>query len=223
MQDKPTFTGGNKSFGAALNKTVEALWRHGLNPAGMPGWSESADGWVPPVQFEGGETTILPFDIIKVKPQPEENGPTMFTLHLPYVRKSNKYDVSELSVPITIEDFEIEGGEYWLVAKMLGPISTFITTPTITIEVIKEDDWESFPNAHKANESKPYAWTQSMIPIWKFLSEENKTDTSVFLLSVDDEKIYGQKFIGTSPQLVYTLAAIEAGDTARLRTVPELL
>lgn len=222
MQDKPTFTGGNKSFGAALNKTVEALWRHGLNPAGMPGWSESADGWVPPVQFEGGETTILPFDVIKVKPQPEEDGPIMFTLQLPYVRKSNKYDVEELSVPITIDDFEVKAGS-WVVAKMLGPIATFITTPTITIEVITEDAWTSFPNAHKANASAPYAWTESRIPLWQFLSEENKTDTSILLLSEDDEKIYGQKFIGTSPQLVYTLALVDVGDSDRLRTVPELL
>jgi hypothetical protein len=230
MQDKPTFTGGNKSFGAALNKTVESLWRHGLNPAGMPGWSESADGWVPPVQFEGGETTILPFDVIKVKPQPEEDGPTIFTLHLPYVRKSNKYDVSELSVPITIEDFEVEAGS-WLVAKMLGPIETFIETPEITIEVITEEllevAWESFPNAHEANPDEPYEWKESRIPLWQFLSEEDKTDTSVLLLTEDDEKnpgqklkIYGQKFIGTSPQLIYTLALATED---RLRTVPDLI
>jgi hypothetical protein len=218
MQDKPTFTGGNKSFGAALNRTIESLWRHGLNPAGMPGWSESADGWVPPVPLEGGETAILPFDIIKAKPQPE-NGPTMFTLHRPYVRKSNKYDVEELSVPITIDDFEVEAGS-WLVAKMLGPIATFITTPTITIEVITEGAWTSFPNAHKGNASAPYAWTESRIPLWQFLSEANKTDASVLILSEDDEKIYGQKFIGTSPQLIYTLA-LATGD--RLRTVPDLI
>jgi len=167
------------------------------------------------------EPTHIPFDVIRA-PIQGEDGPTMFTLHLPYVRKSNKYDVEELSVPITIDDFEVEAGS-WLVAKMLGPIATFIETPEITIEVITEDAWTSFPNAHKANASAPYAWTESRIPLWQFLSEEDKTDTSVLLLSEDDEKIYGQKFIGTSPQLVYTLAAIEAGDTDRLRTVPELL
>jgi hypothetical protein len=63
MQDKPTFTGGNKSFGAALNRTIESLWRHGLNPAGMPGWSESADGWVPPLGNRFGSMGKYGFEV----------------------------------------------------------------------------------------------------------------------------------------------------------------
>lgn len=218
MQDKPRFTGGNKSFGAALNRTIESLWRHGLNPAGMPGWSESADGWVPPVQLEGAVATLLPFDIVKAIPQPD-NPPPTFTLHLPFVRQSNKVNVGNLSIPITIADFEIEAGS-WLVATMTGPIGTFISSPAITIEVVSQSDWDGYPNAHLTDGSEPYDWTESRIPLWQFLSESNKTDSSVLLLTLDDVKTYGQKLIGPSPQLVYTLA-LTTGN--RLRTVPDLI
>jgi hypothetical protein len=60
-QEKPTFKGGNISIASALNRLANALWRHGVNPAGRPGWSESADGWVPPVVFEGGESSVFPW------------------------------------------------------------------------------------------------------------------------------------------------------------------
>jgi hypothetical protein len=217
MHDKPRFTGGNKSFGAALNRTIESLWRHGLNPAGMPGWSESADGWVPPPVFSEDGSSLVPFDIVKATLQPE-NPPPTFTLHLPFVRQSNKVNVGNLSVPITIDDFQIEAGS-WLVAKMVGPINTFIGSPAITIEVVT-GDWTGYPNAHKTSDESPYAWTESRIPLWQFLSESNKTASSVLLLTSDDVKTYGQKLIGPSPQLVYTLA-LTTGN--RLRTVPDLI
>lgn len=217
MQDKPTFTGGNKSFGAALNKLANALWRHGLNPAGMPGWSESADGWVPPPVFAADGSSLAPFDIVRAVPQPE-SGPPTFTLHLPFVRKSNKEDVDAFSVPITISDFEIDPGS-WLVAKMVGPIGDFIFAPTITIETTT-GDWTDYPNAHLIDEIEPYNWTESRIPLWQFLTEENKTDSSVLLSTVNDVNTYGQKLIGTSPQLIYTLAVAPEN---RLRTVPDLI
>lgn len=216
MQDKPTFTGGNKSICAALNKAVEALWRHGLNPAGMPGWSESADGWVPSM-FAADGSLLTAFDIVKASPQPE-SGPPTFTLHLPFVRKSNKENVGSLSVPITIADFEI-AADSWLVAKMVGPIATFISAPAITIEVAT-GDWSGYPNAHLTDETTPYNWTESRIPLWQFLTEENKTDSSVLLSTVNDVRTYGQKLIGSSPQLIYTLALATG---SRLRTVPDLI
>jgi hypothetical protein len=218
MQDKPTFTGGNKSFGAALNKTVEALWRHGLNPAGMPGWSESADGWVPPPVFAADGSALTAFDIVKASPQPE-SGPPTFTLHLPFVRKSNKENVGR-SIPslLLLLISRLTAGS-WLVAKMVGPIATFISAPAITIEVAT-GDWSGYPNAHLTDETTPYNWTESRIPLWQFLTEANKTDSSVLLSTINDVKTYGQKLIGTSPQLIYTLAVAPEN---RLRTVPDLI
>jgi len=44
----PRFKLGNKFFAAALNQVVAYARRHGVNPASRPGWSASADGWIPP-------------------------------------------------------------------------------------------------------------------------------------------------------------------------------
>lgn len=45
----PEFRKGNASIRNALNLIVEYSKKHGVNPAGLPGWSQSADGWVPPL------------------------------------------------------------------------------------------------------------------------------------------------------------------------------
>lgn len=44
----PKFSKGNKFFAKALNDVVSFARRHGVNPASRRGWSESADGWIPP-------------------------------------------------------------------------------------------------------------------------------------------------------------------------------
>lgn len=64
MATKPQpLKGGNASIRTAINERTEALWRHGVNPAGMPGWSETADGWKPPLAFGGGERSVFPWSI----------------------------------------------------------------------------------------------------------------------------------------------------------------
>lgn len=52
----PEFKKGNASIRHALSEVVEYARKHGVNPAGAPGWSVSADGWVPP----GGGTGQRP-------------------------------------------------------------------------------------------------------------------------------------------------------------------
>lgn len=42
------FNSGNKWFVSALNKLVQYARGHGVNPAGVPGWSWTIDGWMPP-------------------------------------------------------------------------------------------------------------------------------------------------------------------------------
>jgi hypothetical protein len=193
--------GGASIFGA--NGSFSVVSRQGAPESGV---LIDADGSAP-----------IAFDIVRAVPQPE-GGPPTFTLHLPFVRKSNKEDVDAFSVPITISDFEIDPGS-WLVAKMVGPIGDFIFSPAITIEMTT-GDWPDYPNAHLIDEAEPYNWTESRIPLWQFLTEANKTDSSVLLSTINDVKTYGQKLIGPSPQLVYTLAVAPEN---RLRTVPDLI
>lgn len=65
-QEKPVFKGGNLSIASALNRLANALWKHGVNPAGVPGWSETADGWKPPVVLSGGAQSVFPWTLNSV-------------------------------------------------------------------------------------------------------------------------------------------------------------
>jgi hypothetical protein len=135
MQDKPTFTGGNKSIGAALNKTVEALWRHGLNPAGMPGWSESADGWVPPPVFSDPAKLIFPWDLRVVSKEDSTVKIDCGTIIK---------DISDLRVGMTIanatDTFSPSAGDFAYI-KLNGAFSS----QSATLEV--GSDWVSDPSA----------------------------------------------------------------------------
>jgi hypothetical protein len=68
------FKSGNKWFVDALNKVVSYARGHGVNPAGVPGWSWTVDGWQPPRfrVIEGmGEAGFL------VKPSGEDGDITV--------------------------------------------------------------------------------------------------------------------------------------------------
>lgn len=45
---RPEFKSGNKWMVEALNLVAEYAQRTGVNPGGRPGWSETAQGWLPP-------------------------------------------------------------------------------------------------------------------------------------------------------------------------------
>lgn len=59
----PKFTSGNKAFQKALNEVVEYARKNGVNPAGRPGWSQSPDGWVPPLRGGAGCSGRAGFEV----------------------------------------------------------------------------------------------------------------------------------------------------------------
>ena len=64
MSDVPIeFKSGNKWFVDALNKLVKYARGHGVNPAGVPGWSWTVDGWQPP-RAKGGGDGLSRLDLI---------------------------------------------------------------------------------------------------------------------------------------------------------------
>jgi hypothetical protein len=54
MMKRPEFKSGNKWMVEALNLVAEYAQRTGVNPGGRPGWSETAQGWLPPKVGAGG-------------------------------------------------------------------------------------------------------------------------------------------------------------------------
>jgi hypothetical protein len=64
MSDKPPeFSSGNKWMVRALNSVVKFALVHGVNPAGIPGWSQTTDGWQPPRIRPGSVVGAEPWDI----------------------------------------------------------------------------------------------------------------------------------------------------------------
>jgi hypothetical protein len=71
-QTKPVFGNGNKSISAALNRLADAMWKHGVNPGGRPGWVETKDGWMPPLALSQPVTESR-WDLV---PDPDDTGET---------------------------------------------------------------------------------------------------------------------------------------------------
>ena len=205
----PVFSVGNKSFVQALNSIVEAARRHGVNPGGRSGWVSTDTGWMPPYIPPNQNKAKFPWDLILAQ---EEGG--MFSLRYPSVTFSRE-DI-EQEIEITNDTFTLADGD-WVVAKMEGPIDTFLETPTITIE--KVSTWDSFPSAYQFGDDPDYEWEFSRIPIHRveaFAEEDDKGDAIAV-----GEGIYATKLIGPYPTLAFTLATVPGG--SRTRVVPTFL
>jgi len=203
----PTFKNGNTSFANALNLLAAAAKKHGVNPGGRPGWVETENGWMPP-HIIGGGIGAFRWDL-KRAPDSEDE----WLLLNPSVTFSRE-DI-EQEVEITNDPFTLEDGD-WVVAKMQGPIATFLETPAITIE--KLSTWDGFPSAYKFG-ADPFAWEITRIPIHRveaFAEEDDKGDA----ISVG-EGIYATKLIGPNPTLAFTLATVP--NESRTRVVPTFL
>lgn len=203
----PKFKSGNTNFANALNAVVAAAKKHGVNPGGRPGWASTENGWLPPHIFSTS-TSSFRWDL-KRAPDSEDE----WILLNPSVTFSR--DNIEQEVTITNDPFTLEGG-FWVVAKMEGPIQTFLETPTITIESL--DTWDGFPSAYKFG-ADPFDWEITRIPLHyvEALAEDaDKKDA----IPVGDG-IYATKLIGPYPTLAFTLATVP--NQSRTRVVPTFL
>ena len=107
-------------------------------------------------------------------------------------------------VEINNSTFTISAGD-WIVAVMQGPIATFISNPTITIERVTT--WSGFPSAYKFGASPNYAWEFSRIPVLK--------------IEASGDQLLATKLVNNCPTLTFTLAAVPGA--SRTRVVPTFL
>lgn len=59
----PEFSTGNKWFVAMANAIIKYAKGHGVNCAGIPGWSWTIDGWMPPVSSGGSYSPVFGFSV----------------------------------------------------------------------------------------------------------------------------------------------------------------
>jgi hypothetical protein len=201
-QEAPEFSDGNMAFRKALNRVVDYAKRHGVNPAGVPGWSETADGWMPPRSRGGGGEVDLPWDI-ETDPESEDD-PKKKRLIRPYV-----YSRSQ-PLPETLEvsgnSFDIVAGE-WLVARIAS-----ISEPSIEIAAIPDGEME---NVYTFAEDPP-VFHRADIPLWRFYDEGG--DGRVKL----GEDLWGEKMVSPGP-LRLVLPLYRVPSTVYARTVPDLI
>jgi hypothetical protein len=136
----PEYKTGNASFRKALNEIVAFARRHGLNPAGAPGWRESADGWVPPGGIVDGEVADprqWQLKIGKENPEDEEpkaqiRGGALYGLGFSGFNLGEFFDDLEWAADewITLDDATGDA-QVWLklFVKVVGAPFTYYSSP----------------------------------------------------------------------------------------------
>jgi hypothetical protein len=201
-QDAPEFSDGNMAFRKALNSVVNYAKRHGVNPAGVSGWSETADGWMPPRSRGGGEVD-LPWDI-ETDPESEAD-PKEKRLVRPYV--SRRVGAIPESVPISGNSFD-PAADRWLVARIDD-------LEEIAIEIKLVTDSELDGKIYHFTGSPP-AFLRADIPLWRFYDEDGEGRVKIM------PDVWGEKMVSSgSLRMVFPLVGVP--DTVQVRSVPDLI
>ena len=198
----------NELIGARVSESMDNMVfssGDGTQIAGKNGFftAKSATGKGGSSKPEDTKKKIFPWDIIA-------ESTNSYTIYAPKVIFSRE-DVEQV-ITITNTTFSLSDGD-WIVAKMQGPIATFLETPTITIE--KVSTWDGFPSAYKFGATPSYAWETSRIPIHQITGTDQGGSVSI------GENLYATRLIGYHPILSFTLAVVPSA--VRTRVVPTFL
>jgi hypothetical protein len=185
-QTKPTFSKGNKSFVAALNRIADALWKHGVNPGGRPGWVETKDGWMPPLALSSAITESR-WDLIQ---DPDDSE--LFVLRAPLVYAG----VSELGAEIAITNDGIALAADKYVVLEVDDVT--LDPYTLTLATADEETGGEL-EAYTFNETTD-ALTSAKFPLW-YVSDED-TDGSFQVGGFHLTKLSGDGALVLSSHLV---------------------
>lgn len=194
-QEKPVFKGGNLSIASALNRLANALWRHGVNPAGVPGWSETADGWKPPVVLSGGAQSVFPWALNSV-------GDGAYTVSVGTIL----LDSSSISDALTCSNPTYE---FTPSANAFLAIKITSLNPT-SYELINLSTWpeaDGYTMTFTGTPGVDFVFTSKHYPLWSF-SDVKPDDTWIGL----GEDVFGKRACPpTDLKLVDTLYKTPAG------------
>lgn len=186
MSEKPPeFNGGNGSFRKALNAVVAYARRHGVNPRGLPGWSQTPDGWMPPPVFSS-TSFQSPWDLTI---EDAETG--QVSVNLGTIIK----DADDLT-----EAFVIVGGgatlapsasNKWIYLKCEN-----LASPSVTL--VCGGDWTGHPSAVEVSGTGPSAeYAAYCYPLFHFRSTAATGYTAI------NESLFYRK-VGASSHFILT-------------------
>lgn len=200
----PVFTSGNAAFKKALNSVVEFAKVHGLNPGGMPGWSQSADGWrppsIPPSVIAAGLLWELSI---------EDADAAQVSIKCGKILK----DASNLSETFTISNaetiFSVAAGD-----KLFLKV-TNLATPSITLT--KASTWTDYPSRYEVTGTEgSAAFSAYHYPLYYF---DAVNDAAA--ITVQADSLYAHRVCeNTHFELIY---AVYQKDTDAALTVPKLI
>lgn len=205
----PTFTKGNTSIRSALNQAIEYARKHGVNPGGLPGWSQSADGWRPPPMSQSSVTGPVVWEL---KIEDAEAGEV--SIRCGKILK----DAANLSETFEIADkdsiFTVESGD----KIFLKITNTFVDGEFVTnIFLEKDNTWEDYPARYEVTGQNADAqFAAYYYPLYFF--DDIADDNSITIIP---EEVYAHRVCENSNfELIW--AIYQKGTDAAL-TVPKLI
>jgi hypothetical protein len=156
-QKKPSFEGGNRSIAKALNRLADALWRHGVNPGGRPGWVETKDGWMPPFAMPGSAAADSIWDL-----RVTDNVAGKFEIDCGEIIASAKDLTTGVAIVDATDEFTATLNHI-VYLKMEG------FAPT-TITLVSGAEWQDPPGMAKTTGSgASTALDFTAYPLWQFV------------------------------------------------------
>lgn len=198
-QVSPKFSQGNRHFADALNEVVDYAKRHGLNPKGVPGYTETPDGWMPLFSI-GTVSGQSNWDLVPVETDAALNR---FKVHKPMAIKPRELPPSFLAVTYQSTTHVALTAASYIVAKI-----TSLSTPAIEIAVVAKASMESsgiytFSGA---------TMTEARIPLWYFDTTAGTYSVPVSIGEGEADVLHGTKLVAPSPLKVVYNTAIDGGD-----------
>lgn len=205
----PIFTKGNASIKSALNQAIEYARKHGVNPGGLPGWSQSADGWRPPPMSQSSVAAAVVWEL---KIEDAANG--QVSIKCGKILK----DAADLSQSFQIQNeesfFSVGNGD----KIFLKITNTFIDGEFVTnVFLEKNNTWEDYPSRYEVTGQNADAqFAAYYYPLYYF--DDIEDDDSITIIS---EQVYGHRVCENS-HLELIWAIYQKGNDAAI-TVPKLI
>ena len=168
---RPEFKSGNKWMVKALNLVAEYAQRTGVNPGGRPGWSETAQGWLPP-KAGAGEGGVFS----QAWPLTVVDGEALeVSIEVGTILKGSDSISEKLTISNPDEVFVADVGGY-IALKITEEVPT-------TCELVFLPEWPEESGYQVTYEGtiaeENFAFVERHFPLWKFVADATGSSTSV--------------------------------------------
>jgi hypothetical protein len=166
----PEFKGGNKWFAKALNLVVSYARRHGVNPAGVAGWSETADGWMPPRNAASEIALSLPWKMTVINAEAGEVKLEPGTILKGSDSITEKLTITNPTATLTVE------ADGFIALKINSEAPT--TCELVALEEWPEDDGYQVTYTGTMG-GDDFTFVERHYPLWKIIAESTPTSTPI--------------------------------------------